>query len=441
MVKIYRISLSKYPFFEKLYFFMIVIYAAMAIPATNCMMYYADSVLGFIIPIIMTIILITRNKIRFEKRFWYVLLVLSVWIILQIIISGQINSTLTIFLYYNLIIAFILIKVYKENLWLFYEYYVTILSLFCLIVWLLVLIAPFLMIPLIHSLSIVGVSNHIAESNIIIFTLTKASYYNSIIMRNSGFSWEPGRYAILVMLAMFFNLLRNKFNIKKNRGFWILLLALISTQSTTGITAFIFLLIPFARRFKSISARNIFYVISLTGILFLFSTDEYGGKISKNWYNPDTIERASETSDNSIKGSYALQRIDGAVVNIISFFHDPILGWGMDDQKAFYKQKWGQVVSSPNGNFKLFAKYGIIIALLVLFCLYKTSIYLSEKYKSCGKLFYLIFYLILLMSYDFWTVPIFFAMTLFVYFGGNRKKIMKKQIQNEELTTPNLVGR
>jgi hypothetical protein len=52
----------KSDWFEYLYFFMIVIYAGMASPFTENMIYYTDQPVGFIIPVFMTIILLIKKS-------------------------------------------------------------------------------------------------------------------------------------------------------------------------------------------------------------------------------------------------------------------------------------------------------------------------------------------------------------------------------------------
>ena len=60
---------NRYHCFEKVYFFVILIYAGMAVPFTRNINAFYDNI-GFIIPVLLTLILIVRNRISFvDKKF------------------------------------------------------------------------------------------------------------------------------------------------------------------------------------------------------------------------------------------------------------------------------------------------------------------------------------------------------------------------------------
>lgn len=70
---------NRYHCFEKVYFFVILIYAGMAVPFTRNINAFYDNI-GFIIPVLLTLILIVRNRISFvDKKFIILLFLLTVW--------------------------------------------------------------------------------------------------------------------------------------------------------------------------------------------------------------------------------------------------------------------------------------------------------------------------------------------------------------------------
>jgi hypothetical protein len=93
--------------FEYIYFFMIVIYSAMATGFTSSMIGYFKHPVGFLLPIIMTVILASRNKIDFaNKKLFVIFISLGIWTLLQYFKTSQYNITYTFFLFYNITIAY-----------------------------------------------------------------------------------------------------------------------------------------------------------------------------------------------------------------------------------------------------------------------------------------------------------------------------------------------
>ena len=60
-----------------------------------------------------------------------------------------------------------------------------------------------------------------------------------ILRRNLGFAWEPGRFGSILSIGLLVNLFLNNFNLKNNKHFFIILGALLSSQSTTAYMAMI----------------------------------------------------------------------------------------------------------------------------------------------------------------------------------------------------------
>jgi hypothetical protein len=110
----------KSDWFEYLYFFMIVIYAGMASPFTENMIYYTDQPVGFIIPVFMTIILLIRNPVSFyDTSFLLIIMVITVWQLLQYIKTSYFNASYTFFIYYAIFIAYIIIKIFQFKCFFF----------------------------------------------------------------------------------------------------------------------------------------------------------------------------------------------------------------------------------------------------------------------------------------------------------------------------------
>ena len=186
---------NRYHCFEKVYFFVILIYAGMAVPFTRNINAFYDNI-GFIIPVLLTLILIVRNRISFvDKKFIILLFLLTVWHFLMYIKYGNLKIGDIFFLYYNIIIGYILLKVYGRDIWSIYLRYISILSGIALIGYVLAILSY----SLVEQIMIFkfSSSDSILRGNNLLFSLTNINcpYFDTIgpFFRNSGFTWEPGR--------------------------------------------------------------------------------------------------------------------------------------------------------------------------------------------------------------------------------------------------------
>ena len=232
--------------FEYWYFLIMIIYMAQMTEETSRMITtLSGNPIPFLIPIVTTVILLIRNPINWNsKKLWNIILIFVLWTLLIIIKYSDYSTqflSYSFFLFYSLIIAFIHVNVYKENLFGLYEDIIVFLSKLSIFLWLFSIILP----GIASTVFNIFPETHFGNNFFYIFNWMSPSggQYYSGIMRNAGFSWEPGRYAIMLCLAILFNLYRNGIKFKKNKNIIILLLALITTQSTTGYMIVILLYI------------------------------------------------------------------------------------------------------------------------------------------------------------------------------------------------------
>jgi len=427
---------TKIGWFEHLYFFMIVIYSAMAIDFTSSMTGYYKSPIGFLLPIVMTTILVIRNKVAFNNTYLlYIFCIYTFWTILQYLIFRRINITYSFFGYYNILIAFILIHVFKTKMFFLYEKIVTQLSIVAIIGWLLMIIIPNIFGILIDHIKIPNSENGILRGNIIIFSMTNLNIYNDVeafgLTRNSGFSWEPGRYASMLLVALYFNMARTQFKFKLNKRFWILLIALLTTQSTTG---FMTLLILIVFVLMNQNKSKLFYLALIIPLaIMVFSLPFMGNKLKSlidiEASSLDT-ERTIEYQE-KIEEVYVPQRFDGLAFELNNIFNDPLLGYGNDLIDSYVYKHISHTLSLSNGILKVFAKFGLAFGFLFYFLLYKSSKWIAGFYCVKGEVIFMLIYLSISISYDFIQIPFFLAIVLFGLFAGKNIKIFHNE--NETL--------
>lgn len=409
--RFFRRVFNSYYYF---YFFVMVLFAARAVPVTGSMVYYTGNIISFIFPILLTFILLLKYPISFKNRnLNIVICIITFWFLAQYIKYGELNISLTIYLYYGIIIAYIHIRVYGKNIIYLYEDVVAHLSAISLVGWVVQIIAP----KLIHLLMIFP-SNTGTISGSCLFYSEGRDYETAILFfRNAGFSWEPGMFASLVVIALFFNAFINHFKFKGNKKFYILLVALATSQSTTGYGVLISLgciiyLLNYRSQYKFIIA-----VMIVSMSVAVYNLPIMGEKIKDLWVNDvqETKERLYE-----VQGYYqealALTRFESLAMETYNIRHDPILGYGRDNTNSYVEKELKLNVGLPNGLFKVIAKYGCILGLLFYLCLFTSSQWMAREFKYKGTILFFIAYCMISVSYSFVESPIFIAFLFFPLF-------------------------
>lgn len=376
-----------------LYLFMIVLYAGQSGELCGLIGYDHDHPIVFIIPILMTILLISKYKLpAFNRSFKIVIGVLTLWFLVQYIYHrGGLNLSLTFFHYYQLTLCYIIIMHYREKLFYIYEDIIYKLAVFSLVLWGISLILPQ---PMAMFFRMAGHATDTTEGSIFIYTMMQLSRVEDFhILRNAGFAWEPGRYACFLCLAIFCNFLMYGFRFKNNRRLWVLIVALFSTQSTTGLSTLMVLMGAFilSENFRS----KFLWVSFLIPIaMYIYGLDFMGEKIEHGIETQMEIDRHSGTED-----SYALDRIESGIIELMNWQQAPITGYG-EWRYSYFTQLVGLGYYTNNGTITLLAKYGLL-GLLYYLCIFLSSKRIARYFGNKVSLGYLILYICIGMGYDF----------------------------------------
>lgn len=406
------------------YFFVMILFAARAVNITGSMVYYTGNIVSFLIPIILTIILLRKYPISFKcKELTATLIVISLWFICQFIKYKSLNASLTFYLYYAIFIAYVHIKVYGWKIVRFYEDIVAHLSIFSLIGWGMQIVFP----SLINSVMLFSSSAGTISGSSLIYSAGRDYSEAIVFFRNAGFSWEPGMFASLLLIGIFFNLLLTRMNlgIKANKKLYMMLFALITTQSTTGFGCFMIIgSLSYLYSYKS-KIKWLLVVLLIPMSTWIYSLPFMGEKINTLWVNDrkELVEQYQEKLE-YIKSGIALTRFQALSLELYNIEHDPIIGYGRDDNQSYVVQnifKFGL----PNGVLKVFAKYGIPLGIIFYILLFKFSLMLSIKYRyKCSYAFFVL-YCLISVSYSFIESPIFLSFTLFPLFVRKHACIKK----------------
>ena len=281
--------------------------------------------------------------IRFPCCFPHlVLAVYLVWAICSLIKYGIYTTeelSYHFFMVYAIVIAYIHNQVFGYRLVPIYE---NILVFFCkvaIVGWLIAILLPF-------SASFFRLFTETGYGNNILYLFTwmdpaKGQVYSGIV-RNAGCSWEPGRFAIMVALAIFCNLCQNGIKFKNNKNIWWLLIALITTQSTTGYSTVLIVYALFIIKKFDFKHVLIFLVIVIPVGYGLMQLDFMGEKVTDRITNAQDVSRleqqfewsASQYEDGEYRGS--LDRLDAMAFEWMNVRNDPILGYSRNIEHSFF---------------------------------------------------------------------------------------------------------
>lgn len=424
----------RWPLFERAYFFVMLIYAAQMTPETSRMLFgLSGDPIPFLIPIVLTAILLLRNPVNMlEKKLWHTLGIAGVWSLASLIKyneTAMADFSYHFFFFYAILIAFIHVKVFGTDLLTLYEKEMVVICLVTLPLWASCVIFPntarhfFSMFP----------ETDFGYNFLYLFNYMDPDKGQD--PRNAGFSWEPGRFAIMIVIALYCNLMRNGIKLRKNNNLWILLITMATTMSTTGYSVTLVLFLLFYIK-KLTFSRIIFLLAFILPLSYsIFGLDFMGDKIDKQ------IENAAEVSSEDFfyinerneTGEYAfsLDRFPSMVFEWDNILEDPLLGYSRNREHSFFYKEVSPNVPLTGGLLKVLAQFGIFLAFLIYVALYKSSKKISMIFGNGSSMVFFFTILFCSVSYHIFCTPIFTAFWLYGIFS-NTIKSQNKQKYNLE---------
>ena len=177
--------------------------------------------------------------------------------------------------------------------------------------------------------------------------------------RNCGCMWEPGAFAVLLVMGLWLALLHEEELSKKYLV--VLVIALLTTFSTSGYIAFgVILVYRFLLRNISVK-KGIYAVLFIPLLVYSFINSELlGNKIVEQLSGiNEELNKAYENPDYQV----SVTRFASLAVDYPVFIQRPMLGYGVDvntvNAKTLYKE-YGENVVRSSGIFILLVQFGII---------------------------------------------------------------------------------
>lgn len=377
-----------------------------------------SNLLGAILEIIPCLILCYKHKISINYKLLYVFAGLAVWTILHFILDGDKKVLQYVQLYINLYIAYVLVRVFREDLFGYFWRVVTALTALDVVLWGVLHVVN---VNTVVSMGLFEPASTTSSASFLLFNTPALDRYEGEglygLMRNCGFAWEPGLFGSIVVMALFFNLREYGYSLHKNIAAWILLLGVFSSFSTTAYsTIFVLILcrVWWATRerptlYKFVSGLLLIPVIvTIVGLPFM--QEKVLKEMDSDEYPSQNVEYLMQIDDSD--GLITVQRFEGLWLDYQNFIHAPILGYGFNRENSYVYKEYSPILLTSNAITSVLAMWGIIYTIFIVFLFIQGSKWLRTSAPESKNSLFLVF-ISISVSYNLLTLPITLSMFLF----------------------------
>lgn len=404
-------------FFEYLYVFMLVIYAGLSSNFVRSFSTF-DRPMAVLIPLVMCVILAINSRIVFNRQIVLLLFGSVIYLFASTVKYFELHPKFVVSVLFNFVIAYITVKGLKLKVFVIYEIIIYYLAITGLLFWIIQLIMggdilfDFLgRIPEIDAFSsVTGGGRSIIIYSVQPFNFMREGY---AFPRNCGFAWEPGGFSVHLGLAIYINLFLVKSEVKFNSRFWILVLALLSTLSTTGYVVLITLLVFYFFQ-SNLKVVLLFFPVMIIGIVLLFSLPFMRDKIGKYYEEAQQIDLIVEESYGK-QTARNPQRFASFIIAINDFIDNPVLGYGGHMEDRWFK-KLGANIAPISGIGNLMAQYGIVGFLLFVILLINSSRLYAQYFNYKGAYLFFLIIILVTISYALILRPMIMSFWMYSFF-------------------------
>ena len=193
-------------------------------------------------------------------------------------------------------------------------------------------------------------------------------HYSDLIIRNSGFMWEPGAYAMICCFGLIYQRLANGSKITYKSIIYIL--AIITTMSTAGYIALLLYFIIYLKDEKNIFKWFMVLILFAAIIPFVYGLEFMAEKIDSY------ISNQNEASYSERYDAFEYNRFTVFQINFERLFEYPI-GYGVFN----IKDHTGSNFIGVNGIATFARMWGFIGLIVACTSIFK-SLRLFNKYQS-----------------------------------------------------------
>ena len=357
---------------------------------------------------IVTFIYFFYRRMRLTNVYYKFILFYIALTLFYIAQFQTINPIFTVRIFLVVTMVYFIISMVDEKLYIYFERIVSFLAKISLVLFPIQLIYPremyrVLTFP-VRYLPFMDFAG-IGDANIFVYTMK-----GNALLRNSGFMWEPGAFGAMLLIAILINITINK--MKFNWSLFWMIVALVTTFSTTAYIGLSVIMFYYIRNMKSKSLYVIIVPVALIIITMLSQLDFIGQKISNelNTYEY-TIDRGfSSTHEEMV----SLGRMGSFKIDFLDFLKYPIIGVGGQQESRTWSMT--TTLNKTNGFSEYLVTFGIV-GMLLLFINYNAAFKrFIKKYNYKGETILLMVILVLSFSNSILTTPLLFAFQLYALF-------------------------
>lgn len=377
---------------------------------------FVQNPIGVALPLILSGYLALRWRIVFNKQFYLLIFCYFIYFVAITIKFGEFRPTIFLNYCITFFVVYAMVKALKLNLFIIYEKSLYWLSIIGLFLWLVqTALGGDTLFGILSRIPNIGTFSNVSSQglNAILYSVqpsTGSMLHGIPIPRNCGYAWEPGAFAVYICLAIYINL----FLVTNEKGrkvrLWILLFAILSTQSTTGYSILLLILFFYFLN-KNVSILILLSPILVVLLAFLFSLPFMGDKIADVYRQISEIEIIVENS--VVYGtSYAPGRFASFVIAFRDFVDNPILGLGSVNELS-WTNRAGASIGAISGIGYLLAQFGLIGFLFFIISAVSSSVMVARIHNYKGTLLLFLLILLISISYSILFLPI--VMSFWVY--------------------------
>lgn len=425
-------SSSEISFFEYLYVFVLIIYGGNA--SVFVRSFSPEKPIAIILPLGLSVILALRSRIVFNKQIYLLLLGYVLYFVATEIKYKAFHPVFFGQHLVSFLVVYATIKGLRFKFFLIYERVLYYLAIASLAMWLIQLaLGGDTLLNLIGRIPSVNESSVVTGDGLNIIFYSVQPYAHMLVSfttipRNCGFAWEPGGFAVYLNLAIFINVFFYNSDKKFNLRFWVLLLALISSQSTTGYVIFILMMVFYLLQ-KQIKIIILIFPVLVLVIVLMFSLPFMKDKILLYIEETTQVDRIIEESVGR-ESARNPQRFASLAIAFRDFQNNPILGYAGQSEDRWYI-RLNSNVAPISGIGNLMAQYGLVGLIFFITLLIKSSRDFSRYFNFNGRYLFFLIMLMITISYSIHLKPIVMSFWMFSFFECCNPEENKTDSDNE----------
>jgi hypothetical protein len=352
----------------------------------------------------------------------------------------NIQPTFVLTYYFLFFTAYTAIRVLKFNVFFIYEkilFYFAVLSLF---LWGIQVVAggDFLF-NIISRLSFLKDISYVSGEGLSIVVYSIQPYATTLInehtiARNCGFAWEPGSYSSYLALGIYINLFIARQNAATKTRFWVLLLAILSTMSTTGYVLLALIMVYYLLN-RDFSKVVLLMPVAALALILFFSLPFMKDKIIELVKEPESLDEMVYQAAGTRERNITPQRFSSLIITLIDFKDNPLFGIAAHSEESWVERA-GTHISPISGIGNLMAQFGLAGLIPFLFFTIRTSVDFSRYFNYKGK--YLVFFIMfgISISYSVIFIPFIMSFWMFSLFEPGSESVnegKKRELQTQAI--------